>query len=401
MHRGETWQENLAAIRNHTLRIRDLVSPEKPFGLGLRLSHRAAQDLASADARREAAAFFKSENLYAFTVNGFPYGRFHGTPVKENVYAPDWRTPERLAYTNLLADILADFLPEGESGSISTVPCSFKPWVRAGDEVTMAERLADCVAHLDGLLEGTGKEIHLGLEPEPGCYLETTEETIRFFKDPMLVEGARHLAGAKGWGRGRAEAAIRRHLGVCFDTCHAAIQFEELPGALARYEQEGIRVSKVQISAALRINPDEESLRALIPFCEPVYLHQVKARRSSGEILSWPDLPEALRDARQHPDIEEMRIHFHVPLFFEEQESLKSTSSSLDDAFFRRLGRDRPRISKSRLTPSTCCRRNSGAATSCGALRGNTNGYSPGCAGAFLYVTCWTTRKKQVTLGYE
>ena len=51
------------------------------------------------------------QNLYVFTINGFPYGCFHGARVKENVYVPDWRTPERRDYTNLLADILADLLP--------------------------------------------------------------------------------------------------------------------------------------------------------------------------------------------------------------------------------------------------------------------------------------------------
>jgi len=338
VHRGESWPENLAAIRDHALAVRRLVAPESSFGLGLRLSHQAAQDLESAAARRDAAAYLKGENLYAFTVNGFPYGRFHETRVKESVYQPDWRTFERRDYTNLLADILADLLPEGGTGSISTSPCSFKPWVGPGDAVTMAQRLAECAGHLHAVSERTGKEIHLGLEPEPGCYLETTEETVAFFNGPLRTDGARHLASTHGWDRRRAEEAIRRHLGVCFDTCHAAIQFEDLPWALKRYEQEGIRVSKIQLSSALRIAPTEESLRALVPFCEPVYLHQVKARRRSGEILSWTDLPEALRDAPGYPDIEEMRIHFHIPLFFEGNGELLSTASLLDGAFFQKLG---------------------------------------------------------------
>ncbi len=318
VHRGETWAENFAAIREKALAVRRLVAPGEPFGLGLRLGGRAARDLASPEARREAADYFAAENLHAVTVNAFPHGQFHGARVKENVYRPDWRTTERRDYTNLVADILADLLPEGGRGSISTAPCSFKGWVGKEDVSLMGSRLAECAAHLAAIRERTGREIFLGLEPEPGCYLETTEEAVAFFNEALPQE-----------------EAVRRHLGVCVDTCHTAIQFEEIAETLCRYEREGIGVSKIQLSAALRVTPDEESLRALLPFCEPVYLHQVKARRRSGELLSWLDLPEALREAPRHRDIEEMRIHFHVPLFFEGKGALGSTAHLLDEALFR------------------------------------------------------------------
>ncbi len=341
VHRGETWAENLGAIRDKALAVRRAVAPEQPFGLGLRLSNRAALDLASPESRREAAAFMAAENLYAFTINGFPYGQFHATRVKEGVYQPDWRTEERLDYTNLLADILADFLPGGMAGSISTVPCSFKGWISDADAAIMARRLAECAAHLAGIREKTGKEIQLGLEPEPECYLETTAETVAFFNDVLLRDGAHHLVARHGWSREAAEGAIRRHVGVCVDTCHTAIQFEDIPQALRRYEGEGIHVSKLQLSAALRVLPGAESLSALGPFCEPVYLHQVKARRRAGGILSWPDLPEALREAPRHEDIEEMRVHFHVPLFFERDGVLQSTAPLLNEAFFQEVRRGR------------------------------------------------------------
>ena len=251
------------------------------------------------------------------------YGRFHGTRVKELVYAPDWRTPARRDYTNTLADILAEWLPAGVDGSISTVPCSFKTWVRDGaDEALMAEMLISCAEHFDAIRQRTGKEIHLGLEPEPACYLETTAETIQFFE--------RLLSRA----RSNKEALIRRHVGVCFDTCHAALQFEDLSESLARYGAAGIRISKVQLSTALRAPSNEASWRALARFCEPVYLHQVKARRSDGSLLEWMDLPEALRDLPKC-DAEEIRVHFHVPLFFDGDGTLNSTG--IPKEFYARL----------------------------------------------------------------
>src|SRR5207302_8360778 len=194
VHRGETWTENFAAIREHACAIRDRVSRGKPFGLGLRLSEAAARELAQIKAREAFKEFLAAENLYVFTINGFPFGRFHGARVKENVYAPDWRSPERLAYTRLLADILADLLPAGLEGSISTVPGSFKPGIKNETDVReMVCALAECASHFAKIESETGKLLHLGLEPEPACFLETTNETVAFFDGPLAAKNSPDL----------------------------------------------------------------------------------------------------------------------------------------------------------------------------------------------------------------
>jgi sugar phosphate isomerase/epimerase len=323
IHPGETWADNLFAIRTKALAVRDRVASNRPFGLGLRLGRRAAETLAQPEARRDLKALLARENLYVFTINGFPYGPFHGTPVKERVYAPDWRDPARLEYTNLLANILADLLPEGVSGSISTVPGSFKPWIRTRLGVhLMAENLLWCVDHLAGLYAKTGREIHLGLEPEPGCFLESTDEVLRFFHEQLTPVN---------------ELRVRRHLGVCLDTCHMALQFEEPSDALARLAAAGIRISKVQLSAALEADAAPASLAALRAYDEPVYLHQVRARSAGGATAAWTDLPQALAELPGTPAAEAVRVHFHVPLFWEGAGALRSTASALSPAFFARL----------------------------------------------------------------
>ena len=325
VHKGESLRENFAAIREYTLAVREHVAPGKRFGLGLRLSHQAVLDLQSPGRLKELGDFLEENNIYTFTINGFPYGQFHEGRVKENVYKPDWRTTERRDYTLALAKILADLLPEGIDGSISTVPCSFKPWIKTQEDVEqMVAHLVACAGALREIRDNTGKEIHLGLEPEPCCYLETTEDTTRFLKDSLFRLGGKKLS----------EEILRRHVGVCFDTCHAAIQFEDLATSLERYEAEGIRISKIQVSAALRGHCDHATLEALGPFCEPVYFHQVKARTESGEILSWDDLPDALRDLPARADARELRVHFHVPLFVERYWALGSTASRLTPEFF-------------------------------------------------------------------
>jgi sugar phosphate isomerase/epimerase len=341
IHPGESWAENFAAIREKALAVKQSVAPDQWFGLGLRLAGQAAGELAASPGlRAEALEFFNANQLYPFTVNGFPFGRFHAGPVKEEVYAPDWRTQERLDYTFQLADILSGWLPDQVDGSISTVPGSFKPWITTDSDVSaIVANLAATVAYLAALRDDTGKEIHLGLEPEPDCFLETTAETIAFFRDHLLLAGAGEVDRLLGCGREHAEALIRRHIGVCFDTCHVAMQFENLADSYRAYRDAGIRISKVQLSAALNAHTMARAVEVLKPFAEPVYLHQVKARGLEGARYSWFDLPDALAEVEQYPDIAEMNVHFHVPLFFNMGGILRSTVETLTPEFFAELRR--------------------------------------------------------------
>ena len=339
IHPGETWAENLDSIRDKAARVRQLVAPDQWFGLGLRLGAQAAKELAGIpDLRHEALDVFAEHQFYPFSVNAFPYGRFHAGHVKEDVYAPDWRTRSRRDYTFNAADALAAFLPEGIDGSISTVPGSFKEWITGpADLSAMAENLGAVVAYLAALRDDTGREIHLGLEPEPSCYLETTAETVAFFKDVLWTLGVEEVKRIRKCYTADAEELMRRHLGVCFDTCHVALQFEDPLEALRTYAREGIRISKVQLSAALMTGGTSDAWTALRPFAEGVYLHQVKGRTAAGEVRSWVDLPYAILDEAGHEGIEEVRVHFHVPLFFTGNGPLASTVSTLTPDFFKEL----------------------------------------------------------------
>ena len=339
IHPGESWAENLAAIREHAVAVKHRVAPEEWFGLGLRIAQRAAEELTADEAlRAEALEVFAQHRLYPFSINGFPYGRFHSGSIKENVYAPDWRTPERLNYSLQLIDLLGAWMPAEVRGTISTVPLSFKTWITREEEVTaMAENLASVVAYLDALRTDTGRQIQLSLEPEPDCFLETTAETIAFFKEVMFRRGASALAQNFKRDRVHSEELIRRHLGVCFDTCHLAMQGEDLAASLRAYRAEGIRVGKVQLSAAVRARSNADTREALRAFVEPVYLHQVKGRGRSGARFAWFDLPKALDELPSFPDVEEVFVHFHVPLFWAGNADLQSTASALTPEFFHEL----------------------------------------------------------------
>jgi sugar phosphate isomerase/epimerase len=345
VHRGETWTETFAALRRYPPQIHAQFAPRIPFGLGLRLSAAAAAEMMRAKAIEECRAFLDARQLYAFTVNGFPFGAFHGQAVKTAVYRPDWRSADRRDYTLMLADILAALLPEDlEEGSISTVPGSYRAWIAdEADVAAMVRHLTDTVAHLAAIRTRCGKTIHLGLEPEPDCYLETTEDCLRFFNGPLRTIGVPYLRQVTGWGSAAAELTLQRHLGVCFDACHLAVQFEDLADALQALHAAGILISKVQLSAALVARPASAAGAQLAAFADPVYLHQVRRRRHSGDrLVGYADLPEALSAVGAGGETppaaeEEWRIHFHVPLYWQGQGALQSTAALLDDAFWRAL----------------------------------------------------------------
>ncbi|MBW8768788.1 MAG: metabolite traffic protein EboE [Gemmatimonadetes bacterium] len=320
IHPGESWPEVRANLERYLVPVRERVAPGHAFGVGLRISGEAARTLATPQVLDELHDFLRAHDLYVFTINGFPYGPFHGRPVKEQVYLPDWLDPERLAYTDRLADILAALVPEGVEGTISTVPGAFAPRVHGeADQERMAQAMIAHVAHLVRIRRDTGRRIALALEPEPCCFLETIDQAVAFFEKRLFCgDAVRTLEKTAGLARGEAEEMIREHLGICLDACHLAVEFEEPARVLAALATAGIRVPKVQVTAGLRVligENDTATLDALGAFADDVYLHQVVERRADGTLVRHLDLPQALAAARGVTGAREWRVHFHVPVF--------------------------------------------------------------------------------------
>jgi sugar phosphate isomerase/epimerase len=322
IHKGITWPEVRAYLERDVPRVKAQFSPSGAFGVGLRLAADATEDLQAAAAFDDLQDLLRRHDLYVFTINGFPYGPFHGVRVKEEVYQPDWSRPERLVYTNQLADLLVRLLPDepGLVGSISTVPGTFRPLATRPRAVDFIVRhLLEHAAHLVRLRERTGRTIALALEPEPMCMLETIEETATFFETHLLsAEAARTLVSLTGLGKVAAEEALRRHLGVCYDVCHAAVEFEDAAGSIARLRAAGIGVPKLQLSAALRVpEMSQELAEWLWRFDDGVYLHQV-VQRTGQRYERFLDLPEALAAYTRDGGAPEWRVHCHVPVFLAE-----------------------------------------------------------------------------------
>lgn len=336
IHPGETWNEIRANLERHVPEVKRRVCPDAPFGLGLRLSCVAARDLARPGAMAEFADFLRRESLYVFTLNGFPYGPFHGTRVKEDVYRPDWRDEARLEYTNLLADLLSQWVPAGvdSGGSISTVPGAFRSAAGgAADAERIAGQLVRHAAHLVDVERRTGRRIVLALEPEPCCLLETIAETVAFFRRHLhSTAAAARLAELTGLDAAAAGTALRDHLGVCLDLCHAAVEFEEPALCLRELESAGIAVAKIQVTAGLRIpRVTVESAEALRRLEDAVYLHQVVECSVDG-LRRFEDLDAALASSAWRDRDSEWRVHFHVPVFLETLDGFASTQAFVREA---------------------------------------------------------------------
>lgn len=329
IHPGETWDEIYANLKRYLPAIKRQVIPDQPMGVGLRLSAAAVDGLLSADQLQDFRDWLHRQDLYVFTLNGFPYGAFHGSRIKDAVYRPDWREPARLDYSNRLAEVLAALLQEGMDGSISSVPGAYQAHLTdAGDMARMVAQLVQHAVHLHRLHETTGRVISMALEPEPGCLLETSDDAVAFFTGHLFAKAATQQTMAlTGLDEAAAQALLHRHLALCLDACHAAVAFEEPAACLAKLRQANIPIHKVQLSTGLSVAPPgPEQRAALAPFAEDVYLHQVVARSLQG-LKRYADLPDALAD---DSTADEWRIHYHVPIWAERMGAFATTRPWLE-----------------------------------------------------------------------
>lgn len=272
------------------------------------LAARLATESAALDRLRTA---LDRNSLEVRTLNAFPYEAFHAEVVKLDVYRPDWTDPARLEFTIDAARVLAALLPPGAEGSSSTLPLGWRVgWDDEADRTATAA-LAALGAELRAIRAETGRAVRLAIEPEPGCVLDDVDDVV-------------------AWLSSHRDRIDLDHIGVCLDTCHLAVSFADPGAAVARIADAGIRVVKVQASAALHVERpgDPDARRAVGAYAEDRYLHQVR-EDAAGGVIRVDDLPEAL-DAL--PAAAPWRVHFHVPLHLEPEVPLSSTTDVLRTA---------------------------------------------------------------------
>ena len=327
IHPAETWTETLHALDTHVMAVRDRLlesgeqPADQPYPIGLRLSAVAAQELLEGDKLAKFQDWLAEKNSHVFTINGFPYGSFHGTRVKEKVFQPDWTSQERVDYTKNLFTILAAIAPKDVGGSVSTLPGSHKTF--HADEAPIRENLISMAYFIEDLSQQHQVDLHLGLEPEPLGHFENTAETLAFF------QRLNHQA--------QSPAIIGNRIGLNFDSCHFAIEFDDAKPSLdAISNYAGIRLSKIHLSNALSLNPsDPVAIDAIRKFDEPTYFHQVIAKQHDGSLKRFKDLPvflSALDKGEADPnEFDEARVHFHIPLDATPASPLGSTHTHVEE----------------------------------------------------------------------
>ncbi|MBY0229911.1 MAG: metabolite traffic protein EboE [Gemmataceae bacterium] len=317
VHAGPDLARCLGNLERFAVEVKRRHSPHAPMGIGLWLANEGGREVYQQHRAEELRVWLADHGLVPFTFNGFPYGDFHQPVVKHAVYRPEWWTSERTNYTMTLAAILNHILPGRMPGSISTLPIAWPPATpeqldRAGAE------LASLARFLQAFEGETGRLIHVGIEPEPGCVLDHAADVVDFFERHVLPWGDEH--------------AIRRHLRVCHDVCHAAVMFEDQAAVLDSYRRAGLLVGKVQVSSAVGVDlsksedPDA-ALAQLAAFDEPRYLHQTMVRHADGSLAFHEDLPLALAGPRGV----EYRVHFHVPIHLERFGHLDAMQGQIRD----------------------------------------------------------------------
>lgn len=336
VHPGDTWPEMRESVARHVPAVKRRVSPDSPMGLSLRLSGASVATLLAEPAERaDFLGFLRQEGLYVYTVNAFPHGPFKGRSVMEQVYEPDWATEDRASYTMGVADILVDITEAEAEPSIQTAPLAFRPNVISPGYIEgFTTNLLRVVAHLVDLERRSGRRIKLSLEPEPFCFLETTEETVRYFEERIFSRaGAEELAKLARVPVSEAIGLVRRHLGVVFDIGHQSVEFEDIPAALESLVAAGVPIFKLQEAAALWVpEVTDETVIALEQFTNTIYLSQTTERRD-GQLTRFLNLGDAIEAWKAAPGGKrEWRTHFHVPVFLDEIGGFRTTRSNIEAA---------------------------------------------------------------------
>lgn len=336
VHPGDNWAQMWDSVQKYLPAVKANVSPDRPFGVCLRLAAQSVKDLqANPQARKDLAAFFRDNDMYLYTANAFVYGGFKNQMVKEEVYEPDWRGEDRTSYTMGVADILAEIAPGSVNPSIQSPPLGFKPRVTGPDVVDAYTRnVLRTVAHCHELEKRTGRTVTLALEPEPYCFLETTPEVLAYFRDHAYADkSVTALAKMLGKPEGDAEAVLHKHLGIVYDICHQAVEFEDITSSLQSLVDAGIPILKLQEAAAIWMPEVTQDIVDVLRnrFAKSIYLTQTMQKKD-GKLTKFLNLEDAFKAWEEDPGPREWRTHFHVPVFLDDLGDFRTTRFAIEEA---------------------------------------------------------------------
>lgn len=336
VHPADDWDQIWHSLNTYVPKVKERFAGNKRFGVSLRLSAKSAETLVNSPAdRAKLKKFLDDNNMYLYTVNAFVYGHFKGELVKEQVYEPDWRSEERTQYTMNVASVVADVAPKDVMPSIQTSPLGFKPRVTGQDVVdSYTTNVLRVARHLVDLEAKTGVTVTLGLEPEPYCFLETTDETVDYFTNHLYAgKSVEKFAKMSGLPIAEAMAALRRHVGIVYDICHLAVEYEDITESLQKLVDAGVPIVKLQEAAALHIpEVTQAAIDTLKRYSKTIYLTQT-IEKKDGKLTKYLNVDDAIADWEKNPGGKrEWRTHIHVPVFLDDLGQFRTTRFAIADA---------------------------------------------------------------------
>jgi hypothetical protein len=292
VHPADDWEQIWQSLNTYVPKVKERFAGNQRFGVSLRLSAKSAETLVNSKAERDKLRkFLDDQNMYLYTVNAFVYGHFKGELVKEQVYEPDWRSEERTRYTMNVASVVADIAPADVMPSIQTSPLGFKPRVTGPDVVQ-----------------------------------SYTDNVLRVTKH--LIE----LEAKTGVPIAEAIAALRKHVGIVYDICHLAVEYEDITQSLQKLVDAGVPIVKLQEAAALHMpEVTQQVVDTLKRYSKTIYLTQTIEKRD-GKLTKYLNLEDAFAAWEKSPGPREWRTHIHVPVFLDDLGQFRTTRFAIADA---------------------------------------------------------------------
>lgn len=345
IHKNKTLKDTVNNIKKYAINIKNKVSPNNRFGIGLCLSYNMSLQLVDETALNNFKHWLSANNLYIFTINGFVHSYFHKKNIKEKIYEPDWGTVERFIFTKNLITILSNLL-DTEYGSISTVPICYKIKIRNRKKKYRVIQeslcyLMEILVLLDKTKREKNKKIVLCFEPEPDCFLENTHDIIFFYKHTLIPYGTNYLNKNYGYTKKNATRKIFQHLQICYDACHFAIQHEKPKKTFEMLLKHNITVGKVQLSSLVHMyiprNTFVEKIKILKlqNLSTSTFLHQVRTTyKKTKNIHSCVDFSKPINSNECLTCVKKTRrIHYHLPIYKNTFLLCNTTKKHLDKTF--------------------------------------------------------------------
>jgi len=321
-HPASNYQELKSNLTQFARPIKEAVKEYGEMSIELHLNDIVANEtLNSCD---DLINHLKELNLLVTSINNFPLIDFHQPIVKEKVYLPNWAHSERLESTKTCAQILANIvLAQPESKSIQ-VPISTLAGCYQYHDYDSDQMLENFLSMADFLIQlNQDNNIHLtlALEPEPQTTLDTKESIIKFFKKDLKIKAEQTK---------RNYDQILKVIGLNFDTCHSSVIFEKPKDVVEELLNQNIPIFKFHITSAPKFcSPiTKDKIEALKKLNEPKYLHQTYTK-IKNKIIAYQDL-NLLVDSNIM-DVDEIRTHFHTPLYLTDFGPAKTTNNEVEE----------------------------------------------------------------------